>query len=315
MSFEEFLLAIGNEKAVEFFANYKLGESIPSALHEMFLAELREYILVGGMPEAVYNWTANRSVEERSLLAISAIQHNLLATYIDDFNKYAGNIANEYLTAVFNKVPRLLGKKFKYSNVDADVRSNVIKTALNLICKARICHKICASSANGVPIAAESKENIFKVIFGDIGLVSALLGLNVKDLMDDAGWKLVNEGGIAEQLVGQLLRTTFPYFVDPVLYYWVREEAGAAAEVDYLVQHHSGIIPVEVKAGSGGVLRSLHSFMGIKKYNMAVRFNADLPSIQDIAVKNHRGEMVQYKLLSLPLYLIEQLPRILQILV
>lgn len=76
------------------------------------------------------------------------------------------------------------------------------------------------------------------------------------------GLELVNKGGIAEQVVGQLLRTVEPFYLEPHLYYWQRFEKGATAEVDFVIQHHNTVVPVEVKAGTRGAMKSLHLLMG-----------------------------------------------------
>lgn len=121
---------------------------------------------------------------------------------------------------------------------------------------------------------------------------------------------LVNSGGVAEEFVGQQLRTLFPPFAPPSLNYWQRTEKGANAEIDYVIQHKNQIIPVEVKAGSTGTLKSLHQFMYLKKANLAVRINSDYPSFGPVEVKISGDSDVKYTLLSLPFYLIGQLHRL-----
>jgi len=115
------------------------------------------------------------------------------------------------------------------------------------------------------------------VLLLDVGLCSSRLSLQLHQLQDAKELTLVNSGGIAEQLVGQLLRTAFPYFDDPSLYYWLSAEQYANAKVDYVIQHQTDVVPLEVKAGATGALKSLHLFMEIKKRSYAVRVNAALP--------------------------------------
>jgi len=305
MSFEEFLKAIEQDKLCDFLENYDLSDEILPYLHEKLWNYLREYMFIGGLPFAVKNWA-----ETKSLIQVSEIQQNLLATYRDDFAKYNKRMSQERLDEVFRAIPRLLGKKFKYSFVNKDIQSLSIKNALNLLCKARICHKVQATSADGIPLSASIKENIFKVIFLDIGLVLANMGLSLNELIKLDDMRLINEGGLAEQLTGQLLRCAFPDFMEPNLYYWLNEKAGSEAEIDYLIQKNAQIIPIEVKASSTGSLRSLHAFMKLRGLNKALRFNHNTPSTTQINVKNHAGQTINYELLSLPLYLIEQAHRL-----
>ena len=189
--------------------------------------------------------------------------------------------------------------------------SEVIKRILDLFSKARICHRVSCSAGNGVPLGAELNEKKFKEIFLDTGLCSVALGLNLAQINAAHEIDLINKGGIAEQVVGQLLRTLSPPYIEPILYYWSREEKTSNAEIDYLIQHGNKIIPIEVKSGSTGALKSLHFFMDLKKLDLAVRINSNFPSKMQVNVKNHNGQSVQYTLLSLPFYLLGQLPRLL----
>lgn len=182
---------------------------------------------------------------------------------------------------------------------------------MDLLSKARIANSVGACAANGVPLAAEMREKYSKEIFLDTGLCCVALGLNLNQLNAENEIILINNGGIAEQVVGQMLRTINPPYIEPVLYYWLRTEAGSNAEIDYVIQHGSKVIPVEVKAGSTGGLRSLHSFMGSKKLPTAVRINSDLPSNTPVKVKDHAGKVIAYTLLSIPFYFTAQINRLL----
>lgn len=306
MSFQEFLLGTGQDKLSNFLDNYSLADSIPQPIHERLWELLREYLIVGGMPAAVASWA-----DVRSLAKISEIQHDLLATYRDDFAKYRGRIESVRLEEVLNAVPRLLGQKFKYSAVNSDIVAASVRRALILLCKAQLCYKVNSCSGNGVPLSAEIKDKTYKVVFLDIGLISALLNLSFQDVLNVQNIHLTNQGKLTEQLVGQLLRTVRPHYQEPALYYWLREERGSAAEIDYLMQYNGSVIPVEVKSGSTGTLKALHLFMGLKKYQLAVRINADYPSITNVKHKTHDDKEVSYRLMSIPLYLTEQINRLL----
>jgi predicted AAA+ superfamily ATPase len=205
----------------------------------------------------------------------------------------------------------MLGQKFVYSHVTDDDRSSAIKQALDLLVKARLCHKITASSANGIPLGAQTKDKFFKVILLDVGLVSALQDLRLTKRMQLQAIKLANQGGISEQFVGQSLRCLEPFYIDPSLYYWTRQHKGGSSEIDYMLQHNNEIIPIEVKSGSTGSLKSLHVFMAQKKLERAIRINADLPSIVTVDMQTPTRQTAHYQLLSLPLYMVGQLHRLL----
>ncbi len=146
----------------------------------------------------------------------------------------------------------------------------------------------------------------------DIGLVSTALGLSLGNSLDRMNLSLINEGGLAEQFVGQSLRLLNPYYIEPELYYWTREQAGSSAETDYLIQYNSHIIPVEVKAGKTGQMRSLHLLMALRQWHIAVRINSDYPSLTSVEHKTALGETAKYRLLSLPFYLMGQLNRLIE---
>lgn len=306
LSFEEFLQAHDKNGLVEYLKKYQLESTVPEAVHHELMSFVKEYIIVGGMPQAVNNW-----VTKKSLANIHRIHSDLIATYRDDFNKYNGRLSIERLAEVIKAVPFCLGQKFMYSKVNPDVQSSSIKQALDLLCKAKVCHKVFGSSANGVPLGAEVQDKYLKVLFLDVGLCSSLLGLALDQLNATADLTLVNIGGISEQVVGQLLRTIFPFYSEPELYYWHRNEKGSNAEIDYVIQFRTNVVPLEVKSGSTGSLKSLHFFMDLKQYSYAVRVNSDVPSKVEVSVKDHEGNSIKYTLVSIPYYVLGELPRLL----
>ena len=119
---------------------------------------------------------------------------------------------------------------------------------------------------------------------------------------------------MAEQFIGQHLQELLAGAANRELTYWLRERRSANAEVDFVVALGGRIVPVEVKAGASGSLKSLHQFMARKRAPVAVRFDAAPPSVQEVGTvvrENGRRSEVSYRLLSLPLYLVERLPAIL----
>ena len=305
LSFEEFLLASEKKGLFNYLQSYQMDTEIPLAIHNELMELFKEYIIVGGMPAAVSSW-----VGKKSLQTISQIHHNLMATYQDDIGKYKGRIETDRVLEVLFAVPKQLGEKFVFSHINPAMQVATCQHALSLLSKARVCHPITCCAANGVPLEAEIQDKNQKFIFLDVGLCSAALGLSFDQVYQAQEISLINKGGIAEQVVGQILRTILPPFIQPALYYWRREHKGSSAEVDYIAQHGSSVLPIEVKAGSTGSLKSLHYFMGQKGFSFALRVNSDLPSQVQVEVKDHQGEIICYTLLSLPFYLLGQLHRL-----
>lgn len=308
MSFKEFLVAHKEDIAVKYIESIGLDTAIDDAFHKKLTEYFRNYLLIGGLPSAVQSW-----LDSRSPVAVSEIHQNLLNTYSDDFNKYAGRIPIDRLQKIFRVVPSLLGKKFKYVNVDREERSKALKQALDMLCMARICHKVTCSSGRGIPLAAEENEKIFKAIFLDVGLAAAVLGVILRGNEKTEDFIRINEGGISEQAAGQILRTLGPKYIDPVLYYYAREQKGSEAELDYLLQIGTRIIPIEVKAGATGQLRYLHQFMAERKFQLAIRLNTEKPSLVKVDIKTANGDRARYKLISIPFYMASEILRLIEL--
>ena len=202
----------------------------------------------------------------------------------------------KYVGMTFKAVARLLGRKWKYSHVDPDVKSRELGTALNLLEKAGLVYRALHSSANGLPLGAQVNPKRFKVFFVDVGLCQRLLGLPLSQLYLERKDLFSHRGGIAEQFVAQELASLTPPNQTPQLYYWHREEKSAQAEVDFLVEHGPGILPLEVKSADEGRLKSLHLFLKEKEKYVQKAFK--------ISTSNFgRHE----KVVSLPFYALLQL--------
>jgi predicted AAA+ superfamily ATPase len=176
---------------------------------------------------------------------------------------------------------------------------------------ARVAFKVYHTAANGVPLGAEVNERYFKALYLDVGLMCAALHLNVLDLAQE-DLTLVNSGAVAEQFIGQHLLYSSPYYETPALYYWVREVKSAAAEIDYLIAEGQQIIPVEIKAGTTGSLKSLHQFLKEKQRDFGLRFNADVPSLFRGSTTLTDKTSINFALMSLPLYMVGQARRLLR---
>lgn len=305
MTFKEFLHAV--EPALEKnILDYTVEKRLPVSAHEKLKKRQREYFFTGGMPEAVYAFK-----ETASLTEVSEIHRSITETYQDDFSKYAKHKELALMQKVFRQIPLLLGKKIKYSNISAEHRANEVKNVIDLLVKARVCHRVHHSHCSGLPLQAGISEKTYKLLFMDIGIANHICGndwLYISSFMDK---ELVNEGALAEQFIGQHLIAVKNQ--SPQVCYWVREEKSANAEVDYVTSQGNLILPVEVKAGKSGSLKSLHQFVLRKHTDIAVRFDLNMPAWQRVrhSTAGKQGmETAEFRLLSLPLYMAEELPRL-----
>lgn len=306
MTFKEFLNAV-EPGLIQYLSEFHIRQKIPMTAHEKLIKRQREYLFVGGMPEAVRAFA-----EDNSLSEVTAIHRLIAETYQDDFSKYAKQKDLILLQKVFRQIPRTIGQKVKYSNISKEDKSREIKSVIDLLIKARICHQVYHSHCSGVPLMADINENIYKLLFMDVGMAAYLTGLDWIALQSMDGQALINEGKLAEQFVGQHLLSPFE---PPRLTYWLREGKTANAEVDFVIASGNQVIPIEVKSGKSGTLKSLQQFVLNKNTTLCIRVDLNPPEFGKIShgVRSNDGNSVSvaYNLLALPLYLIEELPRIL----
>jgi len=305
MTFSEFLDALEESKLSSIIKNFQLGDELNPLIHRRLLELLRIYFFVGGMPEAV-----NVYAQSRRLRDVSEVHSSIIETYREDFPKYIGSRNLNRIQNVFNYAARNVGKKVKYSQFSSQDKSTTIKTDIELLCMARVLAKVIHSHCNGLPLQADMEEKTYKLIFLDVGLMNAICGLNWKTISQMEDTPLVNEGTIAEQFVGQHLQDILSTSTNRELTYWLREGRSTNAEVDYVLALNGQIIPIEIKAGATGSLKSLHQFVAEKGASMAIRFDTGLPSVQTINTKVRKADQTldcKYQLLSLPLYLVERL--------
>jgi predicted AAA+ superfamily ATPase len=170
-------------------------------------------------------------------------------------------------------VPLQLGNKFKYSHVSNEIKSRELGEALDLLEMAGIVYKVYHSSSNGIPLRAESNLKKFKVLFFDIGLAQRILRLDHRPLLLNPDIVQVNNGAIAELLAGLELVAYQSFKEKAELYYWHREAKSSNAEVDYVTAIGSKIVPVEVKSGGGGSIKSLRTFIEAKGSDFAVKIS------------------------------------------
>lgn len=292
LSFQEFLQANNFDDLLNYIKTCTLEKPLPNVLHQQALKLIREYLIIGGMPAAVQTY-----LDTHDYLQVQRIQTGIMSTYRNDFGKYAKQSQHKYLQTVFTKTPGLIGQQIKFSKMMPEVRSRELKPIIESLTQAGIISPVIATSASGLPLAALTNEKKFKLLFLDVGLVDRSAGISITDLLRE-DIILVNQGMIAEQLAGQELLAYQDCYDEPQLFFWERDRKGSLAEVDYVITVNSRIIPIEVKAGSPGRLKSLHVMMTEKQLPLGVRIS-QLPL------------QLEKNILSLPLYMIGELDRLL----
>jgi predicted AAA+ superfamily ATPase len=290
LSFQEYLLARDQEPLRCTLKNPPKEEE-----HNALNRLVKEYLLVGGMPAAVSTFKSTLSLDDTAM-----IHEILLSTYAADFSKYATPAGQKYLKILFGGVFPTIAKQFKYSKIDPDIRSRDLKEALNHLEWAGLFKPVQNTSASGIPLSVQVKNKRFKLLFLDIGLAQHALKIDPEEVYKHEIIQ-INKGAMAEQFVGQELIAYERSEKLASLFYWEKEGVGNSAEVDYVITWKNIIIPVEVKGGPTGRLKSLHQFMKEKKSRLGICIS-EAPLSYDN----------DHKILSLPFYLLSKLPDILE---
>ena len=289
MTFEEFLDAIGEKAALQMYRQ----KDIPDIAHNKLDSLFKQYSFVGGMPEVVA-----RYAETRDLSQLGKIYESLITSYKDDVPKYAKNLSEaNVIRHVIETSPYETGKRIKFEHFgNGNYKSREVGESLKILERAMFLYLRYPVNGHELPLAPNFKFHP-RLQFLDTGLLNYALGLTslyFKDItLSDA-----YNGMIAEHVVGQeLLASQNDVLQKPIL--WVREKKQANAEVDFLLVKNGDIIPVEVKSGSSGTLRSLHSFIDESGISNAIRLYNGQKSVEDTVTPQGRKP---YKLTNLPLY-------------
>lgn len=299
LGFPEYLEAHDQLPLLERLRAWQPGNGLSPAVHEKALEWFDRYQMVGGMPAVVAADAGGADAK-----TCRDLQRDLLHTYQDDFAKYAGRTDVRVLRQVLLEVVAALGEKFVYSAVGEGVKLEPARRSLEMLAAARLCHLIPHTAANGIPLAAEKNDRLRKAALLDVGLAHALW--NTPALSAFPRWETLAptiRGGIGEQMAAQQVHLLSGGFTQAgQLFHW-RREGGRAGEIDYLLEIHGTILPVEVKGGASGAMKSLHQFMHDKGLPLALRLDRNPPSLQAMDLSTTRGQAVRYTLLNLPHYL------------
>lgn len=295
LSFREFLIAKEEKEALAWIQEASIHNPIGIATHNHLLKIVKEYFMVGGMPECI-----SLFLRTNQLLRLDVMHKQLIHTYENDLGKYPRSSQQKFLKLLFEAAPRLVGEHFKYAKIHPYAQSRDYIEALDVLTRTGILHQVFANSASGVPLAMQKNDKKFKLLFLDIGLLP-----QVEDpiLLDAEDIAQVHKGMLAEQFVGQEIVAYAPAYKLPSLYYWERDKKGAQAEVDYLIEVGNEIIPIEVKAGTKGKLRSIKQFLKEKK-----------SSLPPLGIQISQAPLsLEDNILSVPLYMISELSRLVAI--
>ena len=273
LSFGEFLMASGLEQWMMAKNKAGYGNPLPLELHQALVQQFRSFLMVGGMPASVAAW-----IETHDYMQSAEEQEDIQQTYYDDFAKYGDKIDPLLLRNTLRSVIMQTGKKFVYSHVEGGYRTEEVKRALTMLCDAGIVKRVQYSAGNGLPLGAEVNEKFRKYNYLDSGLMLRILDMEMGSarpltelILAGAAEELVNKGPITEMVAGwEIIKGLSPR-TEHDLYYWENTVDGATSEVDYLIPQDFQVVPIEVKAGVTGKMKSLRLFMRRKHLLCAKR--------------------------------------------
>ncbi len=279
LSYEEFLIATGNERYVDLLESQ--DHVMISAFRQTYIDLLKQYYFVGGMPEAVDNFTKEKDFNE-----VRLIQKRILEAYEQDFSKHAPNEIVPKIRMIWNSIPSQLAKenkKFIYGLVREGGRAKDYETAIMWLSDCGLIHKISRVNTGLFPLKAYEDLKAFKLFIVDIGLLGCMTGLNQRILLEGSELFKEFKGALTEQYVCQQLKT-----IDDISIYTYTNDR-SSCEVDFVIDSGDQIIPIEVKAEVNLKAKSLGVYK--EKYNPSIAI---------------RTSMADYKqeawLLNVPLY-------------
>lgn len=262
MSFNEYLDSIGLTALKQAKQHADFTHPLDDIFHQKLNEQLRKFLILGGMPEVISTY-----VETNDILKSMKALDDLHISFHDDFAKYKENVPTLRIREVFDSVAEQAGNKFVYARASQEGNYRQVREAVELLTMAGMIIPVYKNAANGLPIGVGMNTAIFKLLIMDTGLLQRMAQLDIAAMTtaDTDNWNIINKGAIAEQFAAlELLKNGSPYEPNQ-LYFWQRETKNSNAEVDYIVQNGNTILPIEIKAGTKGAMRSLHLFLEEKK--------------------------------------------------
>jgi predicted AAA+ superfamily ATPase len=290
LSFFEFLDAIQKNQLRTYLENYNTCTPLPSVFDQELCMLLKKYFYIGGMPEAVYEFS-----KTESLLNIRQIQKEILKAYDLDFLKHAPKENLMKINAVWHSIPQQLAKenkKFVFSVLKMSARGREYEDAIQWLLEAGLILKVYHLNSPKLPLPHYGDTSAFKVFMLDVGLLSAMSEVPVQSVLKAETLFSEFNGALTENYVAQVLQSLqYP------LYYWTSEHT---AEVDFIIQHELQLFPLEVKAGESRRKKSLLAYA--HKYNPLLLLRT---SARNLKKEEH--------LLNIPLYFFSKLKKLLSI--
>ncbi len=293
-TFVEFLRAMGQEAIADGIEKL----NVPASLHSLVMDLFKKYMIVGGLPEAVANYS-----KHKDFVKLNEVFNSLLSGYRDDVEKYASKPKEQdVIRYILNYGWAAAGHRIQFAKFTSSAfKAADVGNAFRTLEKTLLLELVYPQMSASFPILPDLKKSP-KLLWLDTGLVNYVAGMQEELLFSkdtDELWK----GDIAEHIVAQeLLGASFKFGEKRM--FWVRDAKNSQAEVDFLIRYKSHLLPIEVKTGDNAKLRSLHLFMDESKEMVALRlWNGPMTSD---SVTTQSGKV--FTLYNIPLYYAAHLP-------
>ncbi len=294
-NFIEFLSAVEHNQALKELNRVPMRD----LAHDVLLNLFNTYVIIGGMPEVILEY-----VEHKSVSSLTATYESIWGSYINDVEKYGDNAtARNVIKFIMQVAPKFIDERVKYQNfAHSNYRSREVSEAMQALDMAKVVQIIYPSTSLEIPILPDYKKSP-KLQLLDTGIVNYSLGLAaelipLKDLSE------AYRGSIIPHVINQEIISLESYRKTS-LSFWVRDKAQSSAEVDLILSYKGKVIPIEIKSGATGSLKSLHQFIKMSSHHYAVRIYGGKFEIQESITPDGK----QYYLMNLPYYLGTQIYR------
>lgn len=254
MSFKEFIIANDRVDLIDTFKEWPTDREIPKLYTAPMEELLKNYYIVGGMPEVVKTWIETHDYEE-----VEEVQKEILDDYADDFSKHAPLTDVPKIRWIWDSVPVQLAKennKFIFSHVKEGKRSAELEDALQWLVDAGLLIKTELVEKPEIPLEGAADKTYFKVYMSDVGLLRAKSKVSVNTILEESDLYIRYKGAFAENYVLNELKS-----IGKAPFFW---RSGNTAEVDFIYEEEGEIVPVEVKAADNTQAKSYKQFC--KKY-------------------------------------------------
>lgn len=295
LNFQEYLEAIGKNALLEQLAQVP----VKAFAHQTLMDAFHRYAIIGGMPEVI-----KTDVDKHSLSDLRVIYESIWGTYKNDVEKYTSNdTERKIIKHLMDTSPLYLDERIKYQGFgNSNYRSREVGEAFRTLDEAKIVRLIYPTTDLTPPLKSDLKKAP-RLQFLDTGLVNYSLGIQAEMLaMDDLN--SAYKGAVIPHLVTQEL-ISLQGISAQTPNFWVREKAQSNAEVDILYVYNKFVIPIEIKSGSTGSLKSLHQFIEAAEHPYAVRMYGGAFKVEQAVTPNKKP----YLLMNLPYYAGTALPQ------